>query len=54
MSYISPVLITLDSLFLFCKDFEMGGLRGAEGKREADSSLSREPNARLDPRILGS
>ena len=27
---------------------------GAEGKREADSQLSRQPNAGIDPRTLGS
>jgi len=30
----------------------MGGMAGEEG--EADSLLSREPNAEFDPRILGS
>ena len=31
---------------------KLGG--GAEGKREADSLLSREPEAGLNPRTLGS
>jgi len=30
------------------------GEEGAEGEEEADSSLSREPNAGLHPRTLGS
>ena len=39
--------------YLFERERSPEGV-GAEGEREADSPLSREPNMRLDPRTPGS
>ena len=45
-----------DFIYFFDREREsaQAGERQAEGEGEADSPLSREPNARLDPRTLGS
>ena len=40
--------------FIYLKEREHEQGRGAEREGEADSLLSREPDARLYPRILGS
>ena len=40
--------------FIWKREGEHEEGEGAEEEEEADSPMSREPNVRLDPRILGS
>uniref|UniRef100_M3Z089 Uncharacterized protein n=1 Tax=Mustela putorius furo TaxID=9669 RepID=M3Z089_MUSPF len=54
---IYPFFFNEDFIYLFDREREREQAqvgRAAEGKGEAGSPLSREPEARLDPRILGS